>query len=174
LFSLDYPTDTGLGGAVCHDGCLTAERELTRLQILRVDTNTFTDTFIAGTPQAALVGTADFAEHASFSFYLTAGTWMTTHFLPLVYGDSDLLKGQTYYYALAVSNSAGEGNLSLPRYEMAIETPSPPRDLSVQISGELSLNTTWLAPLDNGDGLVASLSTPRPMHKYVVEIDVCC
>jgi len=81
------------------------------------------------------------------------------------------LKGQTYYYALAVSNSAGEGNLSLPRYEIAIETSSPPRDLSVHVSGELSLNTTWLAPLDNGDGLVASLSTPRPMHKYVVEID---
>ena len=55
---------------------------------------------------------------------------------------------------------------------MAIENPSPPLNLAIVISGELSLNTTWLPPLDNGDGLVASRATPRPLLKYIVQISI--
>ena len=167
----DFPEDTGLGGAPCTIHCLAGERELTRLRLQRIDTNSPTDTIEAGTPQADPVGDVDFSGHYSFYFYPSAGTWLTDHHLPLAYNDTDLLKGQTYYYAVSVSNSVGESNASAPKYEMSIEKPSPPRSLSILISGELSLNTSWLAPIDNGDGPAAFLSTPRPFHKYVIQID---
>jgi len=167
----DFPTDTGLGGATCYVDCLAGERQLTRLRLQRVDTNNPTDDIVAGTPQADPVGYVDFAGHDSFFFYPSSGTWATDHYLPLEYKDTELLKGQTYYYAVFVSNSVGESNASAPKFEMAMEKPSPARSLSVVISGELSLNTSWLAPLDNGDGAVASLSSPRPFQKYIVQVD---
>jgi len=172
----NFPTDTGLGGAQCHVKCLSGERELTRLRLERVAfspgyRNSPDDIFVAGTPQAPPVGTVDFIGSESFYFQPSSGTWTTNHFLPLQLNDTNLLKGHVYYYRLYVSNSVGEGDASAPRYEMAMEMPSPPRSLAVVISGELSLNTTWLAPLDNGDGLVSSLAVVRPLSKYVVQID---
>ena len=77
----------------------------------------------------------------------------------------------SYTTTTTVLNTAGEGTASAPVFEMALDSPLPPRDLSVVIAGELTLNTSWLEPLDNGDGLVTDLSAPRPLIKYRVEID---
>jgi len=172
----NFPADTGLGGSPCHVKCLAGERELTRLRLERVafspgSRNSAGDIFVAGTPQAPPVGTVDFTGSESFYYYPSSGTWATDHFLPLELNDTNLFKGHVYYYRLYATNSVGEGNASDSRYEMAMEMPSPPRSLAIVISGELSLNTTWLAPLDNGDGLVSSLAVVRPLHKYIVQID---
>jgi hypothetical protein len=171
LLSWQFPLDTGLGDAACYDNCLSGERMLTRIRLQRIDTNSPIDTFIAGTPQPAPADPVDFSGHTSFDFNPSSGTWQTKHFLPLSYNDTNLSKGQTYYYSVLASNSAGEGSASAPVHEMAITLPTAPLELGVVISGELSLNTTWNPPLDNGDGLVASLSAPRPLMKYLVQID---
>ena len=171
VLTWQFPSDTGLGGSACHDKCLGGERELTQLRIQRINTTNPAETVVAVSPQSAPAGTVDFTGHHSIVFEPSSGTWSTDHYLPLGYTDENLIKGMTYYYAVVASNTAGEGIASAPVFEMALDSPLPPRDLSVVIAGELTLNTSWLEPLDNGDGLVTDLSAPRPLIKYRVEID---
>ena len=76
-----------------------------------------------------------------------------------------LTKGQNYYFRVFLQNEAGLSEATQTVQEAAINVPSSPRNLVLELQSPLSFFLTWNVPLDTGNG-----SSTWPLTYYGVQM----
>ena len=122
--SWNLPGDTGLGPSV------TPSRVLTDFLL----------------DMLALPASSAILDFGSASSYLLGG--FSTSF-----SVSGLVKGYFYYFRLRAQNSAGSGNWTSVLFERGVDIPFGVQSIAARCVSPLSINVSWVAPIDTGLGL---------------------
>jgi parallel beta-helix repeat protein len=78
----------------------------------------------------------------------------------LFYNDTDILKGETYYYRVSAMNEVGESRLSSVIYSTAMDVPEEPKNFKIT-SEDLYILLTWHSPYNNGGSPVINFRIYR-------------